>query len=209
MCKKRVRIRFSKQGDLRFIGHRDLVRTFERMVRRAGLTLSMSQGFHPKARMSFPSALSIGIEGVQEVMELELFEISSGEAIKQSLQRHAPPGLAISQVQILEPGDSQARIDCVAYEMPVPAQRQKAARLAVRRLLDQSSYCVQRPGRREPIDLCANLEALELNDGVLRIKQRLCATATAKPREILDALDLGDLEQQGIWLKRTVVELAS
>ena len=54
MVRQRVRIRFRKQGDLRLIGHRDLVRCLERLFRRAGLPLGMSEGFHPKPRMSFP-----------------------------------------------------------------------------------------------------------------------------------------------------------
>ncbi|HBO42708.1 MAG TPA: hypothetical protein DD670_01970 [Planctomycetaceae bacterium] len=62
--RQRVRIRFSKQGDLRLIGHRDLVRVMERLFRRAELPLGMSQGFHPKPRMSFPTALALGIGGL-------------------------------------------------------------------------------------------------------------------------------------------------
>ena len=87
----RVRIRFSKQGDLRFIGHRDLMRCFERLFRRAGLALSFSQGFHPKPRMTFPLALAVGIEGIDEVMEVELAETSRGGAFRR-LAPQAPPG---------------------------------------------------------------------------------------------------------------------
>ena len=74
MVRPRVRIRFCKQGDLRLIGHRDLMRCLERLFRRAGLALAMSQGFHPKPRVTFPLALAVGIEGLDEVMELELTE---------------------------------------------------------------------------------------------------------------------------------------
>ena len=81
MVRQRVRIRFRKQGDLRFVGHRDLVRSLERLFRRAGLALGMSQGFHPKPKMSFPSALAVGIEGLDEVMELELAEPQSAEEL--------------------------------------------------------------------------------------------------------------------------------
>ena len=74
MVRHRVRIRFCKQGDLRWIGHRDLMRCMERLFRRAALPLGMSQGFHPKPRMSFPAALAVGIAAMDEVMELELAE---------------------------------------------------------------------------------------------------------------------------------------
>ena len=70
----RARITFRKHGDLRFIGHRDLVRVFERMLRRTGVGLALSQGFHPKAKLSFPLALAVGIEGARELLEVEFSE---------------------------------------------------------------------------------------------------------------------------------------
>ncbi len=79
MVRLRVRIRFSKQGDLRLIGHRDLMRCLERVFRRAQLALGFSQGFHPKPRMTFPSALAVGIEGLDEVMEVELADAGKGD----------------------------------------------------------------------------------------------------------------------------------
>ncbi len=82
MVRLRVRVRFSKQGDLRLIGHRDLMRCMERLFHRAGLPLSFSEGFHPKPRMTFPLALAVGIEGNDEVMELELAETITAEAGK-------------------------------------------------------------------------------------------------------------------------------
>jgi radical SAM-linked protein len=64
----RVRIRFTKQDDLRWIGHRDLMRVWERLFRRAGVALSMTEGFHPKPRINFPSALAVGIAGMDELL---------------------------------------------------------------------------------------------------------------------------------------------
>jgi hypothetical protein len=90
MLRQRVRVRFRKQGDLRWISHRDLVRVFERMMRRAGLRLGMSEGFIPKARMTFPSALALGVEGLDEVMEFELAEPLGAEELAQRLADQAP-----------------------------------------------------------------------------------------------------------------------
>ncbi len=67
--RQKLRIRFRKTGDLRLISHRDLARAFERLFRRADLPLAMSQGFHPHARINFPSALALGIQGEDEVVE--------------------------------------------------------------------------------------------------------------------------------------------
>ena len=59
----RVRIRFRKQDDLRLIGHRDLMRTVERLFRRAGVAVCETEGFHPKPRFHYPASLALGMRG--------------------------------------------------------------------------------------------------------------------------------------------------
>ena len=98
---QRLRIRFRKQGDLRWISHRDLVRAVERLCRRADLALRMSEGFHPKPKLSFPSALALGIEGLGEVMELELVRPVEPEQVQQRLNALAPAGLVITQIAVI------------------------------------------------------------------------------------------------------------
>jgi uncharacterized protein (DUF2344 family) len=118
MVRLRVRIRFSKQGDLRLIGHRDLMRCLERLFRRANLALGMSQGFHPKPRLTFPLALAVGIEGLDEVMELELAETITGEEVLQRLLAQAPAGLTFHSVEVLPEGCPKAQV-CKRGRSPV------------------------------------------------------------------------------------------
>ena len=95
MERHRIRIRFRKEDDLRLISHRDLVRTWERLLRRAGLRLSMTEGFHPKPRMNFPSALALGIAGHDELLELELAEPLSADELRGRLVGQLPPGMGL------------------------------------------------------------------------------------------------------------------
>ena len=120
MVRLRVRIRFCKQGDLRLIGHRDLMRCLERLFRRAGLTLSFSEGFHPKLRMTFPLALAVGIEGVDEVMEVELAERYEADELRRRLTPHAPPGLVFRTIEVLPDGSKKAQVASASYEVPIP-----------------------------------------------------------------------------------------
>src|SRR5215475_14275688 len=80
--RQRVRIRFTKQDDLRWISHRDLMRVWERLFRRAGVALSMTEGFHPKPRINFPSALAVGIAGLDELLEVDLSEEQTAESLQ-------------------------------------------------------------------------------------------------------------------------------
>jgi radical SAM-linked protein len=207
MVRQRVRIRFTKQGDLRLVGHRDLVRSMERVFRRAGLRLGMSQGFHPKPRMSFPSALAVGIEGLNEVMELELAETDSPDAIKRRLADHSLSGLDFRSVELLPPGTRKAQLQSTVYQVPIPPPRRLEANRRVARLLAQATCPITRPNRPDPIDLRRFLQELTLRDGLLTMRLSTSRTTSAGPRDVLQALGLDDLEEQGVHLTRTAVEI--
>jgi radical SAM-linked protein len=207
MVRQRARIRFRKQGDLRLIGHRDLARLLERLFRRAGLQLGMSEGFHPKPRISFPSALALGIEGLDEVMELELTELGTADELHERLTRHAVPGLSFSSVEILPPGTKKAQLQSTSYELSVPAGRHADTTLQVEQFLGQSADSAlqaQGPGAEF---VRRSLEDLQWRDGVVRFRLRASRERSAAPRDVLAALGLDDLERAGTYLTRCEVRL--
>lgn len=204
---QRLRIRFSKQGELRYIGHRDLVRTWERAFRRADLSLRMSQGFHPKAKMSFPLALAVGIAGTEEVMEVEFEGFMTAEEVAGRLVPQLPAGLELVHIEELSENARKARISRVTYELPIDGADQERVRQAIVRLRGQENHWIVREGRAEPLDLLADLETIELSEGVLRVVQRVTTMASAPPREILAALDLEDVDMALASLTRSCVEL--
>ena len=92
---------YSKEYELRWISHLDLVRVLERAVRRAEIPVSHSEGFNPRPRMSFYSQLSVGVTGEDEPMTIELTEQVKPEDIIQKLNDALPAGLKIrSAVEI-------------------------------------------------------------------------------------------------------------
>jgi radical SAM-linked protein len=207
MVRLRVRMRFCKLAELRLIGHRDLVRCLERLFRRAGLPLAMSQGFHPKPRMTFPSALAVGIESQDEVLEFELSQPLTAEQLARRLEPHRPPGLRINSVEVLPDGAQKARPRSFSYQVPIPASRRDALAEETRRLMAAASCPVRRPDRRTAVDLRPLLDELALDEGVLRMRLRAASGPTAGPRDVLAALGQSDLELQGVHLTRTAVEI--
>jgi radical SAM-linked protein len=207
MIRSRIRLRFSKTGDLRLISHRDLVRSLERLFRRAGLPLGMSEGFHPRPRMMFPSALAIGVAALDEVMEVELCEELAAETVLGALRRHTPAGLEFHSAEILPPGTRKARVGRVRLEIPVPDERHAALRERMALLLSETTHLSDRGVDRSPIDLRSYIEHLSLDAGVLRLDLRVAQEGAARPREVLSALGLDDLEQLGFYFTRTAVEL--
>ena len=207
MVRLRVRIRFCKQDDLRLIGHRDLMRCFERLFRRASVPLGMSEGFHPKPRMTFPLPLAVGIEGADEVMELEMAESRSAQDLLERLKSQAPRGLAPKSVEILAPGAKKARALSASYQAPVQPPLDCGLGERIDRLLAQSTLTITRIHGRSPIDLRPMLEELSFRGGVLNMRLKIKQEGCAGPRDVLAALGLEYLESRGVHLTRTAVEL--
>jgi len=205
--RQRVRIRFAKQGDLRFIGHHDLARTIERLLRRAGVRLSMTEGFHPRARLSFPLALAVGIAADEEIVEMDLAEEVDVVRLAEQLQTQAPPGLSFHDVQMLPPGTRKAAVESITFMLPLPADRRAAAAASVAEFLAAKNWPIVRAGRRAPLDLRADVLDLSLDDSGLGMRLAVSHEGMPRPREILEALHLADLEQQGFFLTRTAVTL--
>jgi len=99
----KLRLRFSKTGDMRFLGHLELVKTMTRAIKRAGLPLAYTQGFHPLPKISFTPPLPVGIESLEEYMDIELSsaEHTSPSEIMDALNRALPEGLKFIEASVI------------------------------------------------------------------------------------------------------------
>lgn len=98
---ERILFRFAKGEPVRFVGHLDLMRVFERAMRRSDFPIAYSQGFNPRPRMSFASALTLGATSEWELCQLELARDNSRaelDAAVDQLRTQLPPGLGILDV---------------------------------------------------------------------------------------------------------------
>src|SRR5438067_13779506 len=89
----KLRLHFAKRGDLRFVSHHDLMRCVERVLRRAALPVAESQGFNPRPKVVFALAMGLGIEGLREVVEIELTGPLAPDESLRRLADESPPGL--------------------------------------------------------------------------------------------------------------------
>jgi radical SAM-linked protein len=115
----RLQITFSKQGALRYTGHLDLHKLWERAARRAELPLAYSQGFHPQPKISMAAALPLGFSSRCEVLDMKLERDIPLEGLRDTLQETLPPGiqvLAIEQVDDRAPA-LQTRVVSAEYEV--------------------------------------------------------------------------------------------
>jgi radical SAM-linked protein len=91
----RFRLRYTKGQELRFISHLELMRVWERALRRSGLPLAMSQGFRPHLRMSFGPPLPVGSTSIAEYFDLEFTRPPAAD-LEESLNELLPPGLSVT-----------------------------------------------------------------------------------------------------------------
>lgn len=206
----KVRLRFAKCGDLRLVSHHDLMRCLERMLRRAQIPIATSHGFNPRPRMVFALALGLGIEGRREVVDLELSEPMAACDVLGRLQAVAPPGFEITDAQTLLPSAPAPQPKTVAYSIPVPAWRRAAAQSASDTLLASASWPLvrHRPDRERNLDVRPHLvEATLTSEGLLRFRLKVFPDGSVRPEELLEALSLRDLLDDGAVLCRTDLEL--
>jgi radical SAM family uncharacterized protein/radical SAM-linked protein len=95
----RFRARFTKTGNVRYLGHLDLSRTMLRAFRRARLPLSYSQGFNPKPRVAFGPALPLGVASEGEYVDLELHSLVDPEATVATLNSELPKGIRFASMR--------------------------------------------------------------------------------------------------------------
>ena len=97
----KLRIKFNKYGPVRFIGHLDVMRFFQKAIRRAGIDVAYSQGFSPHQIMSFAQPLSVGLTSNGEYMDVEVNSIVSCEDVKRKLNEVSVPGIEVLSVKVL------------------------------------------------------------------------------------------------------------
>jgi radical SAM-linked protein len=97
--RQRLRITFAKGEPIKYISHLDLMRTWERALRRAQVPLAYSEGFNPRPKISIASALPVGLTGRGEVMDIVLSRHISPYNLIKRLKPHLPPGLEVLSVE--------------------------------------------------------------------------------------------------------------
>ncbi len=93
----KARIKFSKLGSMKYVGHLDIMRYFQKAIRRSGLPIKYSEGFNPHQIMSFAAPLGVGITSEGEYLDIELKEKVPGEEALARLQATMVDGMEITK----------------------------------------------------------------------------------------------------------------
>jgi len=97
-----MRLKFTKGPETKYISHLDLMRTFQRALRRAHIPIHYTEGFNPHPSMSFASALGIGVTSIGEYLDIVVEEEISEKDLMTRLNESLPMGLEIVDVTVLQ-----------------------------------------------------------------------------------------------------------
>lgn len=191
----RLRIEFEKSDEMRYTGHLDLHRTWERTFRRAKLPLAYSQGFHPQPRINLASALPLGFTSTGEIVDIWLEHEISLPEIRSHLEKALPPGIKLREIKQVGEQEPALQTLVVASEYEISLMgpdHQLDSRLE--KLLSEDSLLRERRGKR--YDLRPLVEELHRlpddNLGRPRLFLRMTTRpgATGRPEELLSAMDI-------------------
>jgi radical SAM-linked protein len=194
----RLRLTFSKTGWLIYCSHLDLMRVWERALRRARLPLAYSGGYNPRAKIQLARALPLGHVGEQEILDAWLEKPTSSEDVSSALMPVLPEGLTIKDVQQVDPKAPamQTRVIATVYRVTIEwdGSREEIGK-RLERASDADELLHERGGRRYNLrPLIEDLDLTEATADTVTLRMQLSARprATGRPEAVLDVLGLGE-----------------
>lgn len=115
----KLRIKFSKKGPLRFIGHLDIMRYFQKAIRRSDIDIAYSTGFSPHQIMSFAAPLGVGVESEGEYFDIEANSVTTAEDMITRLNAEMAEGMNITGMRILPDNakNAMASVKAASYRL--------------------------------------------------------------------------------------------
>lgn len=208
----KLRVRFTKNGRIRFISHRDVARVFERALRIAGASVAYSEGFSPRPKISFGLALSVGFESDAEYLDVDLAAPVDLETFPRALTAALPDGLAVDAVALLAPGTQslQQAIVCCDWNLEAIGLEEAALAQSVSELLERAEILLERDrkGKRTVVDVRPAVLSLRVagptSDGVGLAATLSTDQVTIRPDELVPllghAVELGRARRLTQWI---------
>ncbi len=190
----RIRVEYTKEDSLRFTGHLDLQRLWERALRRSGLPVRYSQGYNPRARLNLASALPLGFTSQVELLDFWMDAPRPLTEVRQRLSASVPEGIRIKSVREVDLREDalQTRMKASQYLVTF-FETQNPHGLKARVEALKAAETILRTRRKKTYDLRPLILALEITpaeDDAPALFMHLIARpgATGRPDEVMESL---------------------
>lgn len=213
---QRLRVTFGRGESIKYISHLDLMRLWERVLRRAEVPVSHSEGFNPRPKLALAAPLPVGVTSQAELMDVYLRQALSPYLFMKKVAPASPPGLevrAVEQVGLRQPS-LQSALRHIDYDVEVESDRSpEAVEAAVADLLAAEHLVWERPRDTgvKRYDLRATV--LRLNVAPSALPGRVCLTmrlrsdpsGSGRPEDVCAVLRF---EARPLSIHRTALGLA-
>lgn len=190
----KVRIKFAKQGAMKFIGHLDIMRYFQKAVKRAGLDAAYSEGFSPHMIMSFAAPLGVGVTSEGEYFDLELkTPMPSKEAVER-LNQVMVEGMEVLSVREVPEGKKGKAMSLVAAADYLVSFREgmepgKDWKEKVPALVEQQEIRILKKTKKneKEVDIKPYIYEMEIRGESIFLKLAAGSVKNTKPELVMEA----------------------
>ncbi len=190
----KVRVKFSKEGAVKFIGHLDVMRYFQKAIRRAGIDVAYSEGFSPHMIMSFAAPLGVGVTSTGEYFDMELKSAVSSRQMEDAFNAQMAEGIRVLSVREIPQGKAHAAMSLVAAADYLVSFREGKAPAAgwqdrVREFLDQKEIVILRKTKRseKETDIRPWIYQMEVRQDAIFLQLAAGSVHNLKPELVLEA----------------------
>lgn len=215
-----LRVKFTKEDYLRYIGHLDLLRLFQRCFNRAGIELNYSQGFNPRPKFSIANPLSLGVESIGEYMDIDLLKEVDIEEFITDMNNVLPEGIKILEAQY--PKDTKsvsAILDFAEYEIKCKTEKnitKEELSTIVNSWLENEEIMISRLRKRKKSKimieenvkcLIEEVKVVGVNKNTIYINAILSSSenGTLRPLDFIEAMNRDnnlEIDMESVMLKR-------
>ncbi len=191
MFRERIRLRYRLGGNERFLSHHDMMRLWDRALRRSGLPLRMTEGFNVRPRMSFALARGVGIASESEWLEFELADWVDPDTVYDRLAGALPSGIAIRELKVVPP-DFRAIVTETVYRVDLPEPPPPDLERRIEDFLARDEAVVERGGEKRPrrVDIRPMIRSVSFRGEGLEMVTACRDSGAARPQEVLAELGL-------------------
>lgn len=208
----KLRVKFRKYGPVRFIGHLDVMRYFQKCIRRAGIDITYTTGFSPHQIMSFAAPLSVGLESNGEYMDIEVNSVTSSEDMLRRFQEAGVYGIEVISVKKLPEGagNAMASVAAASYTVrfrdtfsPQSLCPEFDLKTEIQTLLSRSSILITKETKKNTIEVDLKPGIYECSTDGHSVFLLLDASSSGniKPGKVIEVL----LAQKGITLSENAL----
>ena len=190
----KVRVKFKKYGPVRFIGHLDVMRFFQKAIRRAELDIAYSSGYSPHQIMSFAAPLGVGLESNGEYMDIELITVTNSTDMIERLNNASVSGIEVISMKALPEGAGNAMASVAAAAYTIRFREGRAPHFDytghISDFMNQEKILITKETKKNTseVDLKPGIYEFKVNeDGSLYLFVDASSSGNIKPVTVIEA----------------------